>query len=282
MPKNFLVDLLIIDPQQDFCNPKGFDYEGTLYVKGAEKDMDNLATMVKRIGSKLNDIHVTLDSHQAVDIGHPAYWVGRDGKNPAPFTQITLSDVQKGVWHPAILAYQKRVEKYAEAIEKGGRYPMIVWPPHCLIGEQGHNVYPPLAAALREWGEKQIAVVDYVTKGSNPHTEHYSAVRAEVPDPADPTTQLNTELIETLKKVDEILIAGEALSHCVANTVSDIATAFGNDDYVKKFVLLEDCSSKVVTGDKATDKFIDDMTNKFMSDMLKRGMRTAKSTDYLK
>jgi len=30
MPKQFLVDLLIIDPQQDFCNPKGFAYEGTL------------------------------------------------------------------------------------------------------------------------------------------------------------------------------------------------------------------------------------------------------------
>lgn len=275
MAKDFKIDLLVIDPQQDFCNPKGFPYEGSLYVKGAEKDMDRLTKYVERVGSKLNDIHVTMDSHQIIDIGHPAYWMDSSGKHPAPYTQITLSDIKAGVWRPFRMGFAKRVEKYAAQLEKGGRYPITIWPVHCRIGQPGNNVYTPLATALDNWMEKVGGVVDFVTKGSNPHTEHYSAVKAEVPDPADETTQLNTRLVDTLMKVDEIVIAGEALSHCVANTVVDIATAFGNDDYVKKLVLLEDCSSPVPIPDfeKAADKFV--------KDMVKRGMRLAKSTEHL-
>jgi DNA-binding transcriptional ArsR family regulator len=45
-------------------------------------------------------------------------------------------------------------------------------------------------------GEKEnFKMVDFVTKGSNYWTEHYSAVQADVPDSQDPTTMLNTELI---------------------------------------------------------------------------------------
>lgn len=274
MPKSFKVDLLVIDPQQDFCNPKGFPYEGTLYVKGAEQDMDRLTAFVKRAGSKLNDIHVTLDSHHPIDIGHAPYWLDAKGNHPAPFTQITASDLKSGAMRTFLPSFQRRAEKYAESIDKSGRYPMLVWPTHCLIGTPGSNVYLPLAEELRNWCEKNSAMVDYVTKGSNIHTEHYSAVKAEVPDATDETTQLNTRLIDTLMKVDEIAIAGEALSHCVANTVRDIATAFGNADYVKKMVLLEDCSSSV-------DGF-NDLSVAFIKDMTKMGMRLAKSTDYLK
>lgn len=274
MPKSFKVDLLVIDPQQDFCNPKGFPYEGRLYVKGAEQDMDRLTTLVKRVGSKFNDIHVTLDSHHALDIGHGIYWKDKNGKPLGNFTQITAKDLKSGNISTFLPSYQRRAEKYAEAIDKSGRYPMLVWPTHCLIGTPGSNVYLPLAEELRAWEEKNFAVVNYVTKGTNPHTEHYSAIKAEVPDPTDETTQLNTRLIDTLSKVDEIAIAGEALSHCVANTVRDIATAFGNADYVKKLVLLEDCASSV-------DGF-DDLSKAFIADMTKAGMRLAKSTDYLK
>ena len=57
------IQLLIIDPQNDFCDPKG-----SLFVPGADGDMTRLATMIDRISPKLADIHVTLDSHHLVDI----------------------------------------------------------------------------------------------------------------------------------------------------------------------------------------------------------------------
>jgi len=44
------IDLLIIDPQVDFCDPSG-----ALYVPGAEKDMERLSEMVKRFGKQKTD-----------------------------------------------------------------------------------------------------------------------------------------------------------------------------------------------------------------------------------
>lgn len=63
------VQLVVIDPQYDFM-----DYpDSALPVPGAHDDMVQLAAMVDRIGNKLDDIHVTLDSHQLVDVGHPTF-----------------------------------------------------------------------------------------------------------------------------------------------------------------------------------------------------------------
>jgi nicotinamidase-related amidase len=92
-------------------------------------------------------------------------------------------------------------------------------------------------------------------------------------DPEDSGTMLNTDLIKTLQTADIIAISGEALSHCVANTIQDIANNFGEDN-IKKFVLLEDCSSNV-TG-------FDFLGNDFVKAMTARGMQISNSVDFLK
>ncbi len=68
------IHAVFIDPQNDFCNPNG-----SLFVPGADKDTDHLALMVKRLSGKLDDIHVTLDSHRRVDISHPMWWRDASG-----------------------------------------------------------------------------------------------------------------------------------------------------------------------------------------------------------
>lgn len=108
--------------------------------------------------------------------------------------------------------------------------------------------------------------VNHVLKATNPRSEHYSAIRAQVPDPADPATQTAGALIDTLRCADEIIIAGEALSHCVANTVRDLAASHG-DANVSKLVLLTDGTSPV----GGFEQLGDDFQNEFTS----RGMRTA-------
>lgn len=261
------IELLIIDPQNDFCDPKG-----ALYVAGAENDMDRLAKMVSRIGSKLADIHVTLDSHHLVDIAHPIFLINSKGEHPGPFTIISNDDVKNGVWRATNPQFQKRLEEYVQSLADNGRYPLCIWPPHCLIGSWGYSVFPVLFDELLKW-EQSFAMVDYVTKGSNLWTEHYSAVQADVPDPQDPSTQLNMPLIETLARADIILLAGEARSHCLANTVKDIANNFGEDN-IKKMYLLTDCTSDV-TG---FEKFGED----FVTEMVSRGMNLTTSIDFLK
>lgn len=283
------IHLLIIDPQNDFCVPDdGHGNAGTLCIPGAHDDMKRVAAMIDRIGLKLDDIHVTLDSHRHVDISHPIWWKDSKGVPPPPFTLLGI-DGEKIVKlepqpnSPPIVTGQeyttylpsflKRSKEYLRALTAGGRYPHCIWPDHCLIGTWGHNVVPELMASLLRW-EDQFATVDYVTKGSNIWTEHFSAVKAEVPDPEDPTTQINTNFIQTLEEADMIVIAGEARSHCLANTVVDIANAFSDTAYVKKMVLLKDCSSDVPSFEHYGEKFVKDMSA--------RGMQTSTTVDFLK
>ena len=262
------VELLIIDPQVDFCDPQ----RGALYVPGAEADMRRLAALIRRLKGKLDDIHVTLDSHHFIHIAHPIFWKDSRGQHPAPFTRIGRADVEEGVWTPTVPGMYRRALDYVRKLEQNGRYELTVWPPHCLIGSPGHNVYPELFAALAEW-EERFAFVNYVTKGSNILTEHYSAVQADVPDPSDASTQINTRLIQTLERADLIAIAGEARTHCLANTVRDIADKFGDDRMVSRLVLLTDASSDIPGFEAHADAFLREMTG--------RGMKLSTTTEFL-
>lgn len=277
------IDLLIIDPQNDFCSPViagkpdglldvSGRFGGSLYVPGADEDSKRLADFIRRNKKVIDDIHVTLDSHHLLDVAHPLFWINSKGEHPKPFTLISYNDVKTGVWAPFHPHYTQRMLDYTKALEDNKRYALIVWPPHCLIGSWGHNVQSDIYSALLDW-ESEVAQVDYVTKGSNMWTEHYSAVQAEVVDPEDPTTTLNNRLIETLQKSDIIIITGQALSHCVANTVRDIANNFG-DENIQKMHLLIDTTSSVGGFENLGDDFVKEMVG--------RGMKIVKSTDFLK
>jgi len=247
------LQLLIVDPQRDFCDP-----DGALSVPGANKDMERLAKMIARLGDKISDIHCTLDTHHFFDISHPVFWADPNGKHPEPFTIITVDDVKNGAWKTVRPQYQEHGLDYVSRLAANNRYPLCIWPPHCLIGTRGHNVTPVLSDALLAWEKNHIAMVDYVTKGSNFRTEHYSVVQADVPDPADPSTMLNEKLIGTLEEADIILLAGEALSHCVRFSVEDIANTF-DEKHIRKMVLLEDCSSSVPGFEQQGKDFVRDM-----------------------
>lgn len=266
------VELLIIDPQNDFCDPKG-----ALFVTGADKDSLRLAKMIERLRDSIYDIHVTLDSHHLVDVAHPIFLVDEKGNHPGIFTIILESDVMSGKWRTTNPAFMKRFIDYIKELTKNGRYPLCVWPPHCLIGSWGHNVIPVIYEQLIKW-EEGFAMVDYVTKGSNIWTEHYSAVQAEVPDPSDPGTMLNTRLVQTLQDADVILLTGQALSHSVANTVRDIANNFGEEN-IKKMILLIDTTSPVA--DLPGSNMFKNMSDDFVNEMTSRGMKVEKSTDVL-
>jgi nicotinamidase-related amidase len=266
------IRLLAIDPQVDFMD------NGALPVPGAYDDMTRLAAMVDRLGGKLDDIHVTLDSHRTVDIAHAPWWVDGQGRNPAPFTLITSADVESGAWTPRNPAWHARSLDYVRRLEASGKYLLCVWPTHCLIGSPGHAVQPELFAALRRWEEREFASVCYTVKGANPFTEHYSAVAAEVPDPEDPTTLINADLIDALRDSDVVLIAGEALSHCVKATVEDIADNIGAE-HVRKFVFVEDCSSPVPAVPNGPD--FPALGRAFVESMKARGMKTTTSTTFL-
>lgn len=276
MPKRGAkIHLVIIDPQNDFCDIPG----ATLPVPGADADMKRLATFVDRVGHKLDDIHVTLDSHRLIDVAHPAFWMNQSGKQPNPFTLISAADLDAGIWTTRNPGFRSRALAYAKELEStAGHYKICIWPPHCLIGTWGHNVHSVLNESLQRWSDKEFAMVDYVTKGSNPWTEHYGALMAEVPDPNDPSTGLNTGFLSMLAEADVVAVAGEASSHCVLKTVTQIADNIG-DEHVKKFHLLQDCMSPVPAIPNVVD--FPAIAEAWFKDMKRRGMTVTTSVDFL-
>ena len=252
--------LVVVDPQTDFCDP-----DGALYVAGADQDIRRLSEFLRQSGRDLSAIHCTLDNHHLLDIAHPLWWLDQAGKHPDPFTIIEAGAVENGDWAAADPGAHSRSLDYVRALQANGRYPLCVWPPHCLIGSLGASVMPELFEALTEWETDRRRPIDYVVKGANPWTEHYSVVQADVPDAKDPSTMLNASLVRALEEADTILLAGEAGSHCVANTARDIADNFSEMSSASKMVLLEDTTSPVPG--------FESMQEAFVTELCARGMR---------
>ena len=79
----------------------------------------------------------------------------------------------------------------------------------------------------------------YINKGQNNFTEMYSALKAEVEYPKDKSTAFNDELLYSLKLADKLVVCGQALSHCVNQTVRDIISRWNPDNFGNIY-LLED------------------------------------------
>ena len=88
------IKLLIIDPQIDFCDAPA---NGKLAIPGAWNDMERLSHFVNRY-EMIDDIFVTLDTHHICDIAHSVWWTNKNDESPPPFTTITVSDIENGLW----------------------------------------------------------------------------------------------------------------------------------------------------------------------------------------
>lgn len=276
------IHFLVIDPQNDFCDlpsshrtvdaATGVVQSPALPVPGAHADMQRLADLIREGRKGISGISVTLDSHRRLDIAHPTFWYGAGGEAVEPFTQIGASDVRNGLFAPKDPAALPRVLSYLDALESAGRYRLMVWPVHCEIGSWGHNVHADIRAAYNSWEDATGHSVNMVIKGTNPWTEHYSAIMAEVPDPDDPGTGANHRLIDLLAQADRVFIGGEAGSHCVRATTEHIVDFF-KPAHVSKLVLLTDCMSPVVGFDAAYQAFV--------RDMAERGVQLAQAAEVL-
>ena len=246
--------LLIIDPQNDFCDIPG----AALPVPGANADMLRLADFMKQARGKLTDIAVTLDSHASVGIERTTFWNAANGQPVAPFTQIAESDVRAGHFSPRDMQRLPEVLAYLAALERGGRYKLIVWPVHCVLGTWGHNIHEAVAKELTGWEQATQHTAFRVLKGLNPMTEQYSAVQAEVPDERDPGTLANHALIDQARPDGGLLlVAGEAASHCVASTLEHLFGVLDTGER-RRVVILSDCMSPVGSFEAQATKFFAD------------------------
>jgi nicotinamidase-related amidase len=258
--------LLIVKPQNDFCDV----HCAALPVPGANADLQRLAAFVDRCGDRIGHIQVMLEFRHPLNISHACWWQDATGQPPAPFTVVTRDDVLHKRWYARDPALQALALAYVCALDQRGRYPLIVRPEHCLIGSWGGGIQPDLQGALNRWCHRTLRSVSYAPVGLNPHTEHYSALQAEVPNLADAFTMANDALLTSLAKAEHLIVAGESLSHGLAATVYDIAALLG-PSAVRKITLLTDCTSSMAG--------FEEMGRLFLADLVGRGMRVANSTE---
>ncbi len=255
------IALLLIDVQNTFCLPEFELFVGGRSGRGAVEDCGRIAAFLYRQLGRITQVVATLDTHTATQIFHPLFWVGPDGAHPPPHTVVTLADIEGGRWrvNPAlaralapregfdVLAWGRH---YARRLADGGRYPLVVWPYHSMVGGIGHAMVSAVEEAIffhsiaRQWPTR------VEIKGRNPLTENYSVLRPEVTEDASgaPIASANRDLVEHLLSFDTVVVAGEAQSHCVAWTVENLLTEIRARDprLARRVVLLDDCTSAVV------------------------------------
>ncbi len=261
------IRLLVIDPQNDFMDIPG----AALPVPGANDDMARLAGFLDVMAAHIDDLVLTLDSHASVGIERTTFWVGADGAAVAPFTEVSAADARSGKFRSRHPARRQEAIDYLVALESGGERKLIVWPVHCVLGTWGHNIHQRLAGSIADWEYASGRACEKVLKGQNAMTEQYSAFRAEVPRADDDRTHNNAALMRRLGAGEQVLVvAGEALSHCVAASGADMLAQM---DVVRlrNTLFLTDCMSPV-PGFEA-------LGQNFLQRLREHGVRTMTATD---
>ena len=254
--------LLIIDAQNTFCIPEFELFVGGRSGSGAVDDNLRLCEFIYHNLNVITTIAPTMDTHTAMQIFHPIFWINDAGEHPLPAaTLITLEDVQQGIWkvNPAVadniakgeyLALQRQCLHYVQKLSDNGKFPLTIWPYHSMLGGIGHALVSAVEEAIFFHNMARNSQALFEIKGSNPLTENYSVLQPEVLDSPEgfAIDEKNAKLIDKLLNFDAVIIAGQAKSHCVAWTIDDLLTEIVARDIklARKVYLLEDCTSPVV------------------------------------
>lgn len=256
--------LLLIDVQNTFCMPDFELFVGGRSGNGAVEDNVRLCEFIYRNLSHITKIACTLDTHTAMQIFHEIFWVNKNGDHPIPLqTLITQDDIEAGKWrvNPIVATgvdennkdynwFKEYGEHYVKTLTADGKYPLTIWPYHAMLGGIGHALVSAVDEACFFHAIARNSQTHYELKGRNPLTENYSVLKPEVLTDVTgkPIAQKNTEFLRILLSYDRVIIAGQAKSHCVAWTVSDLLAEIQQTDstLAEKIYLIEDLTSPVV------------------------------------
>jgi nicotinamidase-related amidase len=290
------VHLLLIDVQKDFCFPQGSLFVGGRSGRGAVDDSRRIAELIYRNLGSITAITTTMDTHFAHQIFFPAFWTDAAGAPLTAHRVITTAEIDGGLVrpNPALARWLcggnygwlvKQVRHYCEALEKAGKYQLYLWPPHCILGSDGHALAGVVHEARMFHAYARGAQSLVEVKGGHPLTENYSVMAPEVLTRHDgqPLGQKNTQFLRTLLAADAVVIAGQAASHCVKSSIDDILgeIAATDPDLARKIYLVTDAMSAVTVPD-GKGGFVADFTDeaeKALRRFEAAGMRLVKSTD---
>lgn len=262
--------IILVDYQHDFVDPSG-----TLAVPGSQADIARLLRWFYASAHNITTLYVSLDTHLPLQIFFSSWWQNpHTGEQPQPFTPITVADIEEERWIPLREADWSR--RYVHMLAEQAKKDLMIWPYHTMLGTQGHMLVAPLSEAIAWHSTARATQPVYIVKGLTARTEYYGIFGAEVRDPTDATSGLNTTLLDAVLQHDKVYIAGEAKSHCVLETVRQLVTYAGKQpEVLRRLHLLTDCISSVQH--PAID--FDVLAERELAEMQQLGVRMVKSTD---
>ncbi|MCI0565867.1 nicotinamidase [bacterium] len=303
-----VVTMLVIDGQKDFLFPQGSLYVGGRSGRGAIEDTVRTVEFTYRNMPVITHMRATFDTHFPFQIFSPAFLLDADGKHPQPFTFIVAEEDHKKPWMTSVLVFrkgevranpdvagwlcggdysslQKQIYHYCTKLHETGKYDLIAWPEHCILGDDGHALSGVLHEARMFHSYVRGIQAEAEVKGGHPLTENYSVLGPEVTTYWDgrPMAQKNARFVKTLLKSDYVWIVGQAGSHCVAASTDDLLAEISAQDpeLAKKVYVLTDCMSAVTVPD-GRGGFYADFTPQMESAFQRwadAGMHLVKSTD---
>ena len=87
------VCLVIVDCQNTFCIPEFELFVAGRSGVGAVEDNVRLCEFIYRNLGAITETVPTMDTHTAIQIFHPMFWINSAGEHPKPHTVISLEDV---------------------------------------------------------------------------------------------------------------------------------------------------------------------------------------------
>jgi nicotinamidase-related amidase len=230
-----------IDCQVAFCTPGA-----SLFVPGAVDDTTRILDFLYRHVDAITGLVFSLDTHNAFQVFHPAWWTNAAGEHPAPMTTITHDDVVASRWVPRG-SLQDALD-YTAQLEATGRYVLIVWPLHALLGGVSSSLVPSLMEYALFHSLVRNTPTHFEQKGTHALTENYSVLSPEVRRINGVVVgAFNDALLDHLLTFDRIYVFGQASSHCVSSTLLDLQTQLQARDpaALSRIYILEDAMSPV-------------------------------------
>lgn len=250
-----------IDIQNDFME------EGSLGVPGAHKDVEQITKFLYDNLGQITEIAVSLDTHELNQIFHPSWWVNQEGEHPEPLTIITSNDIEQGKWKP--VKEQDASIDYVRHLEKLGQKNLCIWPYHCIEGTPGATLESQFSKMINYHSTVRQTRIKKVVKGQDPLSEMYGIIKPEYSQ----SVRTNEGLLNYIRQFDQVIIAGEAESHCVYESVKQIAEHFSNDlKWTQNIYVLKDGMSCIPGFEEENEKAWKALVNNY-------GIQLVESTD---
>ena len=201
--------LLLIDPQEDFmdkaetfmrCAAKP---SSGLPVINSMNDINRIIAMITRDVEcfkkhgycYFDEIHLTMDSHLSIHIGHYGFWKRVDGISVEPGVVFMLNEKNEivnaneiGDALPGTVVYeahepflQSWAVKYIQRMITVEKIHPLIWNTHCIRHSDGWQIEESLFDIIRIWATTTKKSVFIHEKGENILCEMYSVMRAVIP-----------------------------------------------------------------------------------------------------